>query len=102
MKIEGKEYKPSNPQIAMEAGIVLFPAGKRCRGLIKNENPAFLYQCFDNLDHLAGNMVGRDMKQVYPVVEKQIGEKVLYSINHLSCAGFVRDVNIELHEGECR
>lgn len=51
-------------------------------------------------EELIRNMVGRDMKQVYPVVEKQVGEKVLYSINHLYCAGFVQDVNIELHEGE--
>lgn len=51
-------------------------------------------------EELIRNMVGRDMKQVYPTVEKKVGEKVLYSINHLSCAGFVRDVNIELHEGE--
>ena len=44
-------------------------------------------------------MVGRDLNQVYPVVEKKIGEE-LFSIEHVSCAGFVKDVSITLREGE--
>ena len=44
-------------------------------------------------------MVGRDMKQVYPTIEKQIGE-MLFEIRNISCAGFVRDVSIGIRSGE--
>ncbi|MEA4969953.1 MAG: sugar ABC transporter ATP-binding protein [Candidatus Pelethousia sp.] len=51
-------------------------------------------------ESLIKSMVGRDMKQVYPTIDKKIGERVLYSIKNISCAGFVKDVSIDLHEGE--
>ena len=51
-------------------------------------------------ESLIRDMVGRSLKQVYPSIEKAMGSKVLYSINHVSCAGLVKDVSIELHEGE--
>ena len=51
-------------------------------------------------ERLIRSMVGRDMKQIYPTVDKSIGEKTVYSINDLCCAGFVKNVNIQLHEGE--
>ena len=51
-------------------------------------------------EKLVRNMVGRDLKQIYPSIEKTVSEKVVYKIAGLSCAGFVKDINIELHEGE--
>lgn len=44
-------------------------------------------------------MVGRDMKQVYPTIEKEIGE-TLFEIRHLSCAGLVKDVSLSVRSGE--
>ena len=51
-------------------------------------------------ERLIKSMVGRDMKQIYPTIEKSVSEKTVYSINNLCCAGFVKNVNIQLHEGE--
>ncbi len=39
-------------------------------------------------ERLIRSMVGRDMKQIYPTVDKSIGEKTVYSINDLCCVGF--------------
>lgn len=44
-------------------------------------------------------MVGRDLNQVYPTVEKTVGE-VAYSARHISQANLVRDVSFDLRSGE--
>ncbi|WP_343246754.1 sugar ABC transporter ATP-binding protein [Diplocloster hominis] len=44
-------------------------------------------------------MVGRELTQVYPSIEKEVQETVL-EVNDLSCAGFVKDVSFHLRKGE--
>lgn len=46
------------------------------------------------------HMVGRDMKQVYPDVEKTIGEDIVLETRGLCCSGFVKDVSLQLRRGE--
>ncbi len=44
-------------------------------------------------------MVGREMSQVYPTVEKSIGE-VVYSVRNISRGELVHDISFDLHKGE--
>lgn len=44
-------------------------------------------------------MVGRDLTQVYPTVEKEIGAET-FRVEHLNCSGFVKDVSLSLRRGE--
>lgn len=48
---------------------------------------------------LIRDMVGRELTQVYPSVEKEIHDKVL-EVKDLNCAGFVKGVSFCLREGE--
>jgi len=44
-------------------------------------------------------MVGREIKELFPKPEVKIGEEVL-SVEHLSRAGYFRDVSFSVHAGE--
>ncbi len=44
-------------------------------------------------------MVGRDLNQVYPTIEKTVGEQV-YSAQHISQGSAVKDVSFDLCKGE--
>jgi ribose transport system ATP-binding protein len=44
-------------------------------------------------------MVGRDINEKYPRVECSVGKKI-FEVKNLNAGRMVRDINIELHEGE--
>ena len=44
-------------------------------------------------------MVGRDIKEKYPRVECSVGKKI-FEVKNLNAGHMVRDINLELHEGE--
>lgn len=49
-------------------------------------------------DDIVKQMVGRDMKDVYPPVDNTVGEELM-RVEGL-CSGFVQDVSFTLHKGE--
>ncbi|MEW4412593.1 sugar ABC transporter ATP-binding protein [Clostridium sp. AN503] len=51
-------------------------------------------------EEMIRQMVGRDMKQVYPEVQKTIGSETVLETKGLCCAGFVKDVSLQLKKGE--
>ena len=51
-------------------------------------------------DRLIHEMVGRDIKQVYPTLEKTIEDTVAFEARGLCCANAVKDVNFSIRKGE--
>ncbi len=51
------------------------------------------------IDELISKMVGRDLKEKFPRVECQKGKKIL-EVRNLNAGHMVRDVNLEVYEGE--
>lgn len=51
-------------------------------------------------ERMIRQMVGRDMKQVYPDVEKTIGDEIVLETRKLCCAGYVKNVSLKLRKGE--
>lgn len=51
------------------------------------------------MDEIITNMVGREIKEKFPRVKCDVGEKIL-EIKHLNAGKMVRDINLELHKGE--
>jgi len=51
------------------------------------------------MDKIIENMVGREIKEKFPKVECQKGEKV-FEVKHLNAGRMVRDINFSLYKGE--
>ncbi len=51
-------------------------------------------------DRLIHEMVGRDIKQVYPTLEKTIEDEVIFEVKDLCCADTVEDVSFAIRKGE--
>ncbi len=51
------------------------------------------------MDEIIANMVGREIKERYPRVECEKGEKV-FEVKHLNAGRMVRDINFSLYKGE--
>jgi len=51
------------------------------------------------MDEIIQNMVGREIKEKFPRVECAVGKKI-FEVRNLNAGRMVRDINIELHEGE--
>lgn len=50
-------------------------------------------------EQMISEMVGRTMDQIYPTVEKSVGEPV-FSVEHLTRRGIFEDISFELKRGE--
>jgi ribose transport system ATP-binding protein len=50
-------------------------------------------------EEIARMMVGREIKEMYPKLNAEIG-KVLLEIKNLTTAGILKDINLTLHQGE--
>lgn len=50
-------------------------------------------------DQVINRMVGREMGQIYPYVEKQVGD-VLLDLKNISEEGVLKDINVTIHRGE--
>ena len=53
----------------------------------------------NRMDEIIANMVGHEIKEKFPHVDCTRGKKIL-EVRHLSAGRQVRDVNLELYEGE--
>lgn len=53
----------------------------------------------DRMDEIIAHMVGREIKQKFPRVSCPKGKKIL-EVRHLNAGHMVRDINLELYEGE--
>lgn len=51
------------------------------------------------MDEIITNMVGREIKEQFPRVQCQKGQKV-FEVRHLNAGRMVRDINFELYAGE--
>ncbi|MEF9954988.1 MAG: sugar ABC transporter ATP-binding protein [Clostridium sp.] len=51
------------------------------------------------MDDIISNMVGREIKEKFPRVTCEVGKKIL-EVKNLNAGHMVRDINLELHEGE--
>ncbi|MEG2297313.1 MAG: sugar ABC transporter ATP-binding protein [Clostridium sp.] len=51
------------------------------------------------MDAIISNMVGREIKEKFPRVTCEVGKKIL-EVKNLNAGHMVRDINLELHEGE--
>ena len=51
------------------------------------------------MDEIIANMVGREIKEKFPRVETEPGEKI-FEVRHLNAGKMVRDINFELYAGE--
>ena len=51
-------------------------------------------------DRLIHEMVGRDIKQVYPTLDKTIEDEVIFEVKDLCCADTVEDVSFAIRKGE--
>lgn len=51
------------------------------------------------MDEIISNMVGREIKEKFPRVTCEVGKKIL-EVKNLNAGHMVRDINLELHEGE--
>ncbi|MEG2731997.1 MAG: sugar ABC transporter ATP-binding protein [Clostridium sp.] len=51
------------------------------------------------MDTIISNMVGREIKEKFPRVTCEVGKKIL-EVKNLNAGHMVRDINLELHEGE--
>ena len=51
------------------------------------------------MDQIIANMVGREIKEQFPRVDTEKGEKIL-EVRHLNAGKMVRDVSFELYAGE--
>lgn len=51
------------------------------------------------LQEIISHMVGREIKEKFPRVECETGRKIL-EVNHLNAGKLVRDISLELYEGE--
>ena len=52
-----------------------------------------------NLDDIVSFMVGREITEKFPRIECEKGKKI-FEVKHLNAGRMVRDVNLELYEGE--
>ena len=52
-----------------------------------------------DMDYIIKNMVGREIKEKFPRVSCKKGKKIL-EVKHLNAGKMVRDINLELFEGE--
>lgn len=71
------------------------------RVTIMRDGKFILVDDFNNLSmsEIIANMVGREIKEKFPRVECEVGEKIL-EIKNLNCGKLVRDVSFSLYEGE--
>ena len=53
----------------------------------------------NRMEEIISHMVGREIKQKFPRVTCQKGKKIL-EVRHLNAGHLVRDISLELHEGE--
>ncbi len=61
---------------------------------------AYYYKCKkDKMDEIIANMVGHEIKEKFPRVSCEKGKKIL-EVKHLNAGRMVRDINLELYEGE--
>lgn len=51
------------------------------------------------MDQIIANMVGREIKEKFPRVDCERGKKIL-EVKHLNAGRMVRDINLDLYEGE--
>ena len=51
------------------------------------------------LDEIVSRMVGRRMEQMYPYVEKNVGETIL-SVEHICQGRTLQDVSFQIKKGE--
>jgi ribose transport system ATP-binding protein len=50
-------------------------------------------------DELVRMMIGREMKDYFPLRKTEIGE-VIFQVNHLNCGAMVKDVSLHVRRGE--
>jgi len=53
----------------------------------------------NRMDEIIANMVGHEIKEKFPRVSCEKGKKIL-EVKHLNAGRMVRDINLELYEGE--
>ena len=53
----------------------------------------------NRMDEIIANMVGHEIKEKFPRVSCEKGKKIL-EVKHLNAGRLVRDINLELYEGE--
>lgn len=53
----------------------------------------------ERMDEIISNMVGREIKEKFPRVTCEVGKKIL-EVKNLNAGRMVRDINLELNEGE--
>ena len=52
-----------------------------------------------SMDEIIANMVGREIKEKFPAIPADRGKKI-FEVKHLNAGRMVRDINLELYEGE--
>ena len=52
-----------------------------------------------SMDEIIANMVGREIKEKFPRIELNRGKKI-FEVKNLNAGRMVRDINLELYEGE--